>query len=205
MTSLPHTDGQVDTTIIYTNIPELTPATPEQTQATPKPTQGTPKPTPATPETTQGTPRPTQGTPEPTQGTPEISPPTPGSNETSEVSPGILEISPNVFHCKNPEFYFAPHPRDCEQYFICENTRIHPYECGNGLYWDYLNNRCNLPLNALCYPIIPPEITGKLVCTSGGRTVEYKESECRFVNGQIEPVKEIGSIFIEHNKMDFLT
>lgn len=118
-----------------------------------------------------------------------ITPSHPEYNETDVVYPGLVEISPNIFHCMDPEFYFAPHPRNCEMYFICENYRIHPHECGEGVYWDYLNNRCNFPLAALCYSgANPANNFGKMVCSSGGHTFEYKEDECKYV-ADASPVK----------------
>ncbi len=83
----------------------------------------------------------------------------------------------------DPEFYFAPHPRNCEMYFICENYRIHPHECGEGVHWDYVNNRCNFPLAAICFASAsnPTNKFGKMVCSTAGRTVEYKENECKYV------------------------
>lgn len=80
----------------------------------------------------------------------------PEYSETDEFFPGLIETIPNVFHCTNPEFYFAPHPRSCEMYFICENYRIHYHQCGEGIYWDYVYNQCDFPEKTFCY--------------SGGRT-----------------------------------
>lgn len=122
---------------------------------------------------------------------PEIATPShPEYNETNVVYPGLVEISPNIFHCMDPEFYFAPHPRNCELYFICENYRIHPHECGEGVYWDYVNNRCNFPLAAICYASLsnPTNTFGKMVCSSGGHSLEYKEDECKYV-ANASPVK----------------
>ncbi|KAG4076251.1 hypothetical protein HA402_014800 [Bradysia odoriphaga] len=110
-----------------------------------------------------------------------VTPSHPVYNETDVVYPGLVEISPNIFHCMDPEFYFAPHPRNCEMYFICENYRIHPHECGDGVYWDYLHNRCNYPLAAICYSDNPTNNFGKMVCSSRGQTVEYVQDECRYV------------------------
>lgn len=75
----------------------------------------------------------------------------PEYNEADEFYPGIVESIPNVFHCTNPEFYFAPHPRICEKYFICENYRIHNHQCGEGIHWDYVYNQCEFPLKTFCY------------------------------------------------------
>lgn len=103
------------------------------------------------------------------------------------VYPGLVEISPNIFHCMDPEFYFAPHPRDCEMYFICENYRIHPHECGEGVHWDYVNNRCNFPIAALCYSDNPTNNYGKMVCSSRGQSVEYTKDECKYVAADASP------------------
>jgi len=120
--------------------------------------------------------------PEFTTKTPEIivTPSHPVYNETDIVYPGLIEISPNIFHCMDPEFYFAPHPRNCEMYFICENYRIHPHECGEGVHWDYMNNRCDYPIAAICYGTTSNNV-GKMVCSSGGYTFEYKQNECKYV------------------------
>lgn len=56
-----------------------------------------------------------------------------------------------MFHCTNPDFYFAPHPRHCGKYFICENYRIHDHQCGDGIFWDYVYNQCDLPEKSFCY------------------------------------------------------
>jgi len=135
-----------------------------------------------------------------------VTPTHPQYNETDVVYPGLVEISPNIFHCMDPEFYFAPHPRNCEMYFICENYRIHPHECGEGVYWDYVNNRCNFPLAAICYSGKPANNFGKMVCSSGGRTVEYKEDECKYV-AEASPVQPVDDItcpdtqaFLPHEK-----
>lgn len=142
----------------------------------------------AKPEYTIGPVQPTIK-PELTTKTPEIVTPShPEYNETDVVYPGLVEISPNIFHCMDPEFYFAPHPRNCEAYFICENYRIHPHECGEGVYWDYKNNRCNFPLAAICYSGNQPATFGKMVCSTSGHTYEYKEDECKYV-ADSSPVK----------------
>ncbi|KAJ6647373.1 putative chitinase 10 [Pseudolycoriella hygida] len=118
-----------------------------------------------------------------------VTPSHPQYNESDVVYPGLVEIMPNIFHCMDPEFYFAPHPRNCEMYFICENYRIHPQECGEGVYWDYKNNRCNFPLAAVCYAgSSPANHFDKMVCSSSGHTVEYKADECKYVSGT-SPVK----------------
>lgn len=75
----------------------------------------------------------------------------PDYGETHEFYPGLIESIPNVFHCTKPEFYFAPHPRSCEKYFICENYRIHNHKCGEGIYWDYIFNQCDFPVKTFCY------------------------------------------------------
>lgn len=119
-----------------------------------------------------------------------VTPSHPVYNETDIVYPGLVEISPNIFHCMDPEFYFAPHPRNCEMYFICENYRIHPHECGEGVYWDYVNNRCNFPIAALCYSgTNPANDFGKMICSSsGGHSVAYRQDECKYV-ADASPVK----------------
>lgn len=168
-TIIPSTEGQTEkptTNSPQTEIPTTIPTESPTTQ----------------PEHTNGPVRPTIR-PEPTTVKPEeiVTPPHPQYNETNVVYPGLVEISPNIFHCMDPSFYFAPHPRNCEMYFICENYRIHPHECGEGVYWDYMNNRCNFPLAAICYAGNPTNNFGKMVCSTGGRTVEYKEDECKYV------------------------
>lgn len=75
----------------------------------------------------------------------------PDYSQTNEFYPGLVESIPNVFHCTNPEFYFAPHPRNCEKYFICENYRIHSHQCGEGIHWDYVFNQCDFPVRTFCY------------------------------------------------------
>lgn len=75
----------------------------------------------------------------------------PDYSEADEFYPGLVESIPNVFHCTNPEFYFAPHPRSCEKYFICENYRIHLHQCGEGIHWDYVFNQCDFPVKTFCY------------------------------------------------------
>lgn len=75
----------------------------------------------------------------------------PDYSHTNEFYPGLLESIPNVFHCSNPEFYFAPHPRSCEKYFICENYRIHQHQCGEGIHWDYVFNQCDFPVKTFCF------------------------------------------------------
>lgn len=75
----------------------------------------------------------------------------PDYSHTNEFYPGLVESIPNVFHCSNPEFYFAPHPRSCEKYFICENYRIHSHQCGEGIHWDYVFNQCDFPVKTFCY------------------------------------------------------
>lgn len=138
--------------------------------------------------------------PELTTNKPEIvpTPSHPVYNETDIVYPGLVEISPNIFHCMDPEFYFAPHPRNCEMYFICENYRIHPHECGEGVYWDYVNNRCNFPLAELCFSGNPTNNFGKMVCSSSGRTVEYKQDECKYVadTSPVKPGNDISKSFV---------
>jgi len=75
----------------------------------------------------------------------------PGLGETDEFFTGLVELLPNSFHCTNPDFYFAPHPRHCGKYFICENYRIHDQQCGEGIYWDYVYNQCDFPEKSFCY------------------------------------------------------
>ncbi|KAJ6647238.1 putative chitinase 10 [Pseudolycoriella hygida] len=75
----------------------------------------------------------------------------PDYSQTHEFYPGLVESIPNVFHCTNPEFYFAPHPRNCEKYFICENYRIHSHQCGEGIQWDYVYNQCDFPKKTFCF------------------------------------------------------
>jgi len=75
----------------------------------------------------------------------------PEYSETDEFFPGLVESTANVFHCTNPDFYFAPHPRNCGQYFICENYRIHDHQCGDGIFWDYVYNQCDYPEKSFCY------------------------------------------------------
>lgn len=134
----------------------------------------------------------------------EVTPSHPVYNETDVVYPGLVEISPNIFHCMDPEFYFAPHPRNCEMYFICENYRIHPHECGEGVYWDYMNNRCNFPLAAICYGN-PSNNFGKMVCSSSGHTFEYKEDECKYVadSSPVKPGNDISNTNIFVVEIEF--
>lgn len=75
----------------------------------------------------------------------------PEYSETDEFFPGLVESLANVFHCTNPDFYFAPHPRHCGRYFICENYRIHDHQCGDGIIWDYVYNQCDIPEKSFCY------------------------------------------------------
>jgi len=75
----------------------------------------------------------------------------PEYSETDEFFPGLVESLANVFHCTNPDFYFAPHPRICGKYFICENYRIHDHQCGDGIHWDYVYNQCDYPEKSYCY------------------------------------------------------
>ncbi|KAJ6642574.1 putative chitinase 10 [Pseudolycoriella hygida] len=78
-------------------------------------------------------------------------PDVPGFSESEEYFPGLVESLTNVFHCTNPDFYFAPHPRHCGKYFICENYRIHNHQCGDGIYWDYVYNQCDFAEKSFCY------------------------------------------------------
>lgn len=67
--------------------------------------------------------------------------------------PGIKvnNKSPLGYQCTIDGFYFAPHPDFCEQYFICENRRIHFHQCGAGIHWDYIYLQCDFPERAYCY------------------------------------------------------
>lgn len=67
--------------------------------------------------------------------------------------PGIkvTKNSPLGYQCTIDGFYFAPHPDFCEQYFICENRRIHFHQCGAGIHWDYIYLQCDFPERAYCY------------------------------------------------------
>lgn len=56
--------------------------------------------------------------------------------------------------CLKPGFYFVPHPNNCEQYYICENQKIHAHQCANGVHWDYVANQCDVPDRAICYAIV---------------------------------------------------
>lgn len=47
-------------------------------------------------------------------------------------------------------FYFVPHPKTCEYYFVCINGISELLRCAPGLYWDALNNRCDFPEIAFC-------------------------------------------------------
>lgn len=55
------------------------------------------------------------------------------------------------FRCTIDHFYFAPHPKSCQKYFICVNRRAYQHQCGDGVYWDYINNQCDFARKSICY------------------------------------------------------
>lgn len=74
-------------------------------------------------------------------------------SDADQYYPGIM-YAPHSHHgyqCSIDGFYFAPHPYDCEKYFICENRRIHPHQCGPGINWDYVYLQCNFPDRTYCF------------------------------------------------------
>lgn len=75
------------------------------------------------------------------------------NEEPNQYYPGIA-IAPNNpfgFQCTIDGFYFAPHPDKCEQYFICENRRIHAHQCASGIHWDYVHLQCDYAEKAYCF------------------------------------------------------
>jgi len=109
-------------------------------------------------------------------------PSVPNYSEADEFFPGLVESHPNVFHCTNPEFYFAPHPRNCERYFICENYRIHDQQCGEGINWDYVYNQCDFPTKSFCYSGVSitdyfPIIEESTVAPEKGNLIECPGSQ----------------------------
>lgn len=110
-----------------------------------------------------------QGTPENGQNYPNqpppsqvvLTPPNPPSYnpaplpiyENKEIYPGLtLSLAnPDRYECSKDNFYFAPNPTNCEQYFICENGRLHSHQCGPGIHWDYIYNQCDFAQTAFCY------------------------------------------------------
>lgn len=75
------------------------------------------------------------------------------NDEPNQYYPGIA-IAPNNpfgFQCTIDGFYFVPHPDKCEQYFICENRRIHAHQCAAGIHWDYVHLQCDYAEKAYCF------------------------------------------------------
>lgn len=70
-----------------------------------------------------------------------------------EFYPGLTvkSINPTTFACSRDNFYFAPHPTSCQNYFICSNRQLYEHQCGKGIQWDFINARCEFIENATCF------------------------------------------------------
>lgn len=54
----------------------------------------------------------------------------------------------------NRDFYLAPHPRNCQYFILCVGGHRQIERCAEGLMFDWMNLRCDLPHNAVC--LAPP-------------------------------------------------
>lgn len=70
-----------------------------------------------------------------------------------EYSPGIgiKSMNPTAFACTRDEFYFAPHPTDCQKYFVCSHRELHEHQCGDGIQWDFGLSQCEFVERAVCF------------------------------------------------------
>lgn len=70
-----------------------------------------------------------------------------------EFYPGIAikSLNPSVFACSRDDFYFAPHPTNCQKYFICFNHQLREHQCGNGLQFDFALSQCEFIERAKCF------------------------------------------------------
>lgn len=70
-----------------------------------------------------------------------------------EFYPGIAikSLNPSVFACSRDDFYFAPHPTNCQKYFICFNYQLREHQCGNGLQFDFALSQCEFIERAKCF------------------------------------------------------
>lgn len=50
----------------------------------------------------------------------------------------------------NRDFYFAPHPTNCQQYFICVFGSRRTEQCANELIFDWIHLRCDTRENGFC-------------------------------------------------------
>lgn len=64
---------------------------------------------------------------------------------------GVQSNNPTVFVCSRANFYFAPHPTNCQKYFICSNGQIHEHQCGYGVHWDHIQSQCEFAERAKCF------------------------------------------------------
>lgn len=55
------------------------------------------------------------------------------------------------YKCHFNFFYFTPHPLSCQKFIICSNKVAYEYQCGEGVYFDYLSATCALPKTAACF------------------------------------------------------
>lgn len=115
----------------------------------PQPLPVKPEPEPVTPIQTQ----PPVTTQRPLPTTQKPIPTTTKPNVGIEYYPGVISSphNPNMPRCTKDGLYFAPHPTDCQRYFICENHRVHNHQCGAGIYWDYMFSQCVKAETAFCY------------------------------------------------------
>lgn len=75
------------------------------------------------------------------------------SSNNHEYYPGVITSphNPNLPMCTKDGLYFAPHPTDCQKYFICEGHRVHSHQCGTGIHWDYIFSQCVHAETAFCF------------------------------------------------------
>lgn len=79
--------------------------------------------------------------------------PKPQTQNLYEYYAGIAVASNSAsqFVCTRNGFYYAPHPSDCQKYFICTNREIHVHQCGFGIHWNYIHSQCDLSDRGMCY------------------------------------------------------
>lgn len=145
--------GDVEGRPEYVNNPYPPYPQPEPVKPDPEPTQTAPPQPTVTqkPVTTTSKPITTTLKPVTTTSIPVTS--TTQSSNDNEYYPGIVTSphNPNQAYCTKDGLYFAPHPIDCQKYFICENQRAHSHQCGAGIHWDYIFSQCVHAETAFCF------------------------------------------------------
>lgn len=68
------------------------------------------------------------------------------------IEPGPGEPGPGELYQCDPfeDFYMAPHPLNCNYFFICAFGSKRTVACADGLQFDWISRQCNLPELGFC-------------------------------------------------------